>query len=73
MARTTDDQRRAAQDIARDVWPGMIGRAVYCRIVALRVAAGDSDRLNAELDGLVEETLAARALGVPDQNGDDRV
>lgn len=72
MVRTTDEQRRDAQDAAESVWPPTIGSVVRRRIVALRIAAGESTRLNAELDGLVEETLAARGLGVPDQNGDGR-
>jgi hypothetical protein len=57
----TDDQRKQAQDLALTTYSPRVGRIIHARIVSLRIAAGDSLRLNAELDGLVEEVLAAGA------------
>lgn len=57
MTETPDEMRKRAQDIAAEVWPPSVGSLVHRRIVALRIAAGDSTRLLAELDGLVLETL----------------
>lgn len=55
--KTTEEQRKQAMDLAKVVWPESVGSLVYRRIFALRVTASDSDRLNAEMDGLVVETL----------------
>lgn len=52
-----DDERARAQELAPQVLPRSIGSLVRRRIISLRIAAGDSERLNRELDALVAEVL----------------